>query len=95
MALLKVLNNKIVVKKNETKKTTAGGILLLTTDEQGFQATVVMASEGYYVKGNFHKINVRKGDKVLLPKGAGTEVELDGEKILFIREEDIMAVIDE
>jgi len=86
------LNDKLVVRKIESRMQSSGGILLIRNDDN-LKAVVVAVSSGYIKSGKFHNIPVNVGTIVLLNKGAGLVTDVTGEKLLLIREEDIMAVV--
>ncbi len=94
---IKPLYDRVVVKKTEVEQKTAGGIILPDTAKEESQiGEVVAVGEGRLLEnGEVRPLKVKEGDKVLYSKYAGNEVELDGEKYLIIREEDILAVIEE
>ncbi len=94
---IKPLYDRVVVKKTEVEQKTAGGIILPDTAKEESQiGEVVAVGEGRLLEnGEVRPLKVKEGDKVLYSKYAGNEVELDGEKYLIIREEDILAVIED
>lgn len=93
---LKPLYDRVVVKKVEMEQKTAGGIILPDTAKEESQiGEVVAVGEGKLLdNGEVRPLRVKAGDKVLYSKYAGNEVELDGEKYLIIREEDILAIVE-
>ncbi len=93
---LKPLYDRVVVKKVEMEQKTAGGIILPDTAKEESQiGEVVAVGEGKLLEnGEVRPLKVKEGDKVLFSKYAGNEVELDGEKLLIIREEDILAIVE-
>jgi len=94
---IKPLYDRVVVKKVEVEQKTAGGIILPDTAKEESQVgEVVAVGEGRILEnGEIRPLKVKEGDRVLYSKYAGNEVELDGEKYLIIREEDILAVIED
>ena len=80
------------VKEDETKK---GGIIIPdTAKEKPQQGKVIAVGTGKIdEKGNKIPFNVKKGDKVLMPKYGGTEIKLDGKEYQIMREEDILGVL--
>jgi chaperonin GroES len=90
------LHDRIVVKRvaNETK--TAGGIIIPdTAAEKPQQGEVVAAGPGARDEnGKLVPLDVKKGDKVLFGKWSGTEVKIDGEDLLIMKESDIMGVLE-
>ena len=93
---IKPLYDRVVVKKVEMEQKTAGGIILPdTAKEESQMGEVVAVGEGRLLEnGEIRPLKVKEGDKVLYSKYAGNEVELDGEKLLIIREEDILAIVE-
>ena len=97
MAKLKLnpLADRVVVRPNEAEETTKGGIILPdTAKEKPVEGTVVAAGSGKVSDdGKPVKMEVKVGDKVLYGKYSGTEVSIDGEEYLIMRESDIFAII--
>ena len=88
------LDDKVVLKKIQAEETTKSGIILTGQDkEKPAQGEVVAAGPGGVVDGKEVKMRVKEGDQVVYSKYAGTEVELDGEKFLIVRQSDILAII--
>ncbi|GAB4298831.1 MAG: co-chaperone GroES [Ignavibacteriaceae bacterium] len=92
---LKPLADRIIVKPMEPEEKTKGGIILPdTAKEKPMQGTVVAAGPGRVSDdGKTIKPEVKEGDKVLYGKYSGTEVTIDGEEYLIMRESDIFAII--
>jgi|SRR5215470_12851271 len=97
MAKLKFrpLHDRVVVKRIEAEEKTAGGIIIPdTAKEKPMQGEIVaVGSGGRDENGKLVPIDVRAGDKVLFGKWSGTEVKLDGDELLIMKESDIMGVI--
>ena len=91
---LKPLNDRVLVKRLETEEKTAGGIIIPDTAQEKPQKGKVMAAGPGKVDedGKEVKMSVKKGDVVLFSKYAGTEIKIDGEEYLILRESDILAV---
>ncbi len=94
---LKPLYDRVVVKKIEMEQKTAGGIILPdTAKEESKIGEVIAVGEGRLLEnGEIRPLKVKEGDKVLFSKYAGNEVKVDGEELLVIREEDILAIVEE
>ena len=92
---LQPLNDRILVKRLESEEKTAGGLYIPdTAKEKPCKGPVIAAGPGKVdEKGERIAVSVKKGDMVLFNKYAGTEVKLDGEDHLVLREEDILAII--
>jgi len=93
---IRPLHDRIVIKRKNEEERTAGGLFIPeTAKERPTQATVIAVGKGRYRDdGTVAALAVKVGDTVLFGKYAGTEIKLDGEEVLIIREEDVLAVID-
>jgi chaperonin GroES len=93
---LKPLGDRLVVKPIEQDDLTAGGIMLPDTAKEKPQKGEILAvgPGSRNDAGKRVEMDVKVGDKVLYAKYAGTEVKLDGEKVLVLRESDILAIIE-
>jgi chaperonin GroES len=94
---LKPLGDRLVVKPLESEEVTASGIVLPETAKEKPQKGEVLAvGPGPRDEdGKRIKMDVATGDKVLFAKYAGTEFKLEGEKVLILRESDVLAILDE
>ncbi len=92
---LKPLGNRIVVEPIEEEDITAGGIVLPeTAKEKPQKGTLLSAGPGdRNEKGDRIALDVTVGDVVLYAKYAGTEIKVDGKKLLILRESDILAIV--
>lgn len=92
---LRPLHDRVIVKRLEEEKKSAGGILIPdSAAEKPLKAEVVAVGPGKRTDdGKLQEPSVKKGDKVLIGKYSGTEVKIDGEDLVVLREDDIMAVI--
>src|SRR5438105_4298912 len=90
------LNDKIVVKRVEAEDKTAGGIVLPdTAKEKPRQGKVLSVGEGKLLdNGKRAAFQIKEGDRVLFSSYAGNEVNIDGEELLVMSEDDILAVIE-
>jgi len=96
MALnLRPLADRVVVEPSEGEDTTPGGILLPeTAKEKPQQGTIVASGPGRRDEdGKLVPMDVKTDDKVLYAKYAGTEIKVDGKKLLILKESDILAVV--
>lgn len=92
---IKPLGDRIVVKVIEVEEVTKGGIVLPgTAKEKPQQGKVVAVGTGEYIDGKKVELEVKVGDKVLFSKYAGTEVKVDGEEYLILRQSDVLAIIE-
>jgi chaperonin GroES len=91
---IRPLHDRVVIKPLEAKKT-AGGILIPETagGEKPQRGLIKAVGPGKLDNGVIHPLEVKVGDTVLFGKYAGTEVKVDGEELLVMREEDIMGII--
>jgi len=92
---IKPLADRVVIEPIEQDEVTAGGIILPeTAKEKPQQGKIVAAGPGRTdEKGKRVDMEVKVGDKVLYAKYSGTEIKLDGKKLLILRESDILAVM--
>ena len=93
---LKPLNDRVVVRRIEEEQVTAGGIIIPdSAKEKPIRGEILAIGSGKLLEdGNKRPLDVRVGDRVLFGKYAGTEVKVEGEELLIMREDDILAVID-
>jgi chaperonin GroES len=91
------LHDRVVVRRIEADTKTAGGIIIPDTAKEKPSQGEVMAvgPGGRDEAGKLIPIGVKAGDKVLFGKWSGTEIKLDGEELLIMKESDIMGVIEE
>lgn len=91
----KPLGDRILLKQLEAKEQTKGGIVIPdTAKEKPQEGEVVAVGEGKKnSEGNLVSLSVKIGDKVLYGKYSGTEVAMDGEDYLVVREEDVLGII--
>lgn len=92
---LKPLGNRVVVEPTEQEEVTAGGIVLPeTAKEKPQKGKVLSAGPGDRDdKGKYIPMDVKEGDMVLFAKYAGTEIKVDGKKLLILRESDLLAIV--
>lgn len=92
---VKPLGDRVVIKNLETEETTKGGILLTSASKEKPQmAEVIAVGPGGSVDGKEIVMHVKAGQKVIYSKYAGTEVKLDGEEIIIVRQSDILATVE-
>jgi chaperonin GroES len=93
---LRPLHDRVILKRLEEEKISAGGIVIPdSAAEKPIRGEVIAAGTGKILEdGKVRPIAVKVGDKVLFGKYSGTEVKVDGEELLVMREEDIIAVIE-
>lgn len=94
MASIKPLSDRVLVKPVEAEEKTSSGIIIPDTAKEKPQSGEVMAAgPGKIENGTKIEMSVKKGDKVLYGKYSGTEVTLDGEEYLIMRESDILGIV--
>ncbi|SDW34168.1 co-chaperone GroES [Thiocapsa roseopersicina] len=93
---LRPLHDRVVVRRKEEERTSAGGILIPdTATEKPIEGEVIAVGNGKLLdNGEIRRLDVKVGDRVLFGKYSGTEVKLSEEKLLVMREDDIMGVIE-
>jgi chaperonin GroES len=93
---LRPLQDRIIVKRVEEETKTAGGLFIPeTAKEKPQRGEIVAVGNGKKTEdGKVLPLDVKIGDKVLFGKYAGTEVKIDGEDLLMMREDDVLAVIE-
>jgi chaperonin GroES len=91
------LHDRVVVKRIEADEKSAGGIIIPdTAKEKPSQGEVIAVGPGGRDEaGKLISIDVQVGDRVLFGKWSGTEVKIDGQELLIIKESDVMGIIDE
>jgi chaperonin GroES len=93
---IRPLHDRVVIKRTEEERTTPGGIVIPdTATEKPIKGEVVAVGKGKVLEnGDVRALELKKGDKVLFGKYSGTEVKVDGDELLVMREDDVMAVIE-
>ena len=92
---MKPLGDRVVIKNLEAEETTKGGIILTNSaKEKPVMAEVIAVGPGGNVDGKEIKMYVEAGQKVFYSKYAGTEVKLDGEEYIIVRQSDILAIVE-
>ena len=89
------LGDKVVIKLEAEEKTKSGIVLPSQSKEKPQMAVVIAAGPGGMVDGNKVEMAVKAGDKIIYSKYSGTEVECDGEKLLVVRQNDILAIVED
>ncbi len=93
---IRPLHDRVIVRRMEEERTSAGGIVIPdSATEKPVQGEIIAVGKGKVLEnGEVRPLDVKKGDKVLFAKYGGTEVKIDGEELLVMREEDIMGVVE-
>ena len=93
---IRPLHDRVIVKRLESETKSAGGIVIPdSAAEKPVQGKVVAVGKGKILEdGSTRPLDVKVGDKILFGKYSGTEVKVDGDELVVMREEDVMAVIE-
>ena len=93
---IRPLHDRVIVRRLEEEKTSPGGIVIPdSATEKPIQGEIVAVGNGKLLdNGELRTLDVKAGDKVLFGKYSGTEVKVEGEELLVMREDDIMGVIE-
>ncbi len=96
MAKLRPLGDKILVKRLEAESKTKSGIVLPdSAKEKPKRGTIIAVGDGRRLdNGERAPFNVKKGDQVIFTSYAGTEIKLDGEELMIMSEDDILAIVE-
>ena len=92
---IKPLSDRVLIKMDEAEEVSKGGILLSGSAKEKPQvASVIAVGPGGVVDGKEVVMSVKPGDKVITSKYSGTEVKIDGEELIIVRQSDILAIVD-
>jgi chaperonin GroES len=93
---IRPLHDRILAKRLQEQEKTAGGLFIPdTAKEKPLEAEIIAVGNGKVLEdGKVRPLEVKKGDKVLIGKYSGSEVKLDGEEHIILREDDILGVIE-
>ena len=92
---VKPLGDRVVIKNCEAEETTKSGIILTSAaKEKPLMAMVIAVGPGGNVDGKEITMHVKPGEKIIYSKYAGTEVMIDGEELMIVRQNDILAVVE-
>ncbi|MGH8287669.1 MAG: co-chaperone GroES [Steroidobacteraceae bacterium] len=93
---IRPLHDRVIVKRLEEERTSPGGIVIPdTAAEKPIQGKIIAVGNGKILEdGKIRPLDIKVGDKILFGKYSGTEVKVDGDELLVMREEDVMAVIE-
>ncbi|MSR16080.1 MAG: co-chaperone GroES [Gammaproteobacteria bacterium] len=93
---IRPLHDRVIVKRWEEEKTSPGGIVIPdSAAEKPVKGEVVAVGNGKILEnGETRKLDLKVGDKILFGKYSGTEVKVDGQELVVMREDDVMAVFD-
>ena len=93
---IRPLQDRVIIKRMEEEKTSPGGIVIPdSATEKPIKGEVVAVGNGLVLdNGEIRPLDLKVGNKVLFGKYSGTEVKLDGEELLVMKEDDVMAVLE-
>ena len=93
---IRPLHDRVIVKREEEEKKSQGGIIIPdTAAEKPVFGKVVAVGKGKILEnGEIRPLDLKVGDKILFGKYSGTEVKMDGDELVVMREEDVMAVVE-
>ena len=93
--MIKPLQDRVVLKMIENEETTKSGIILSSGAKEKPQvAEIIEVGPGGEIDGKPVKMYVKKGDKVIVSKYAGTEVKIDGEEYIIVKQDDILSIVE-
>ncbi len=92
---IRPLHDRVLIRRLDSEEKTAGGIIIPdTAQEKPMEGEIIAAGDGARGEnGQIHALDVSAGDRVLFGKWSGTEVTIDGEELIIMKESDIMGVI--
>ena len=93
--MIKPLSDRVLIKMTEKEETTKSGIILASAAKEKPQiAEVIEVGPGEKIEGKLQEMYVKKGDKVIVSKYAGTEVKYEGQDYIIVKQDDILAIVD-
>lgn len=94
--MIKPLGDRVLIKMKEAEETTKSGIILASKSQEKPQiAEVIEVGPGEMVDGKLKQMSVKKGDSIIVSKYAGTEVKYEGVDYIIVKQDDILAVVEE
>ena len=93
--MIKPLSDRVLIKMKEAEETTKSGIILAASSKEKPQiAEVIEVGPGEKIDGKLQEMCVKRGDKVIVSKYAGTEVKYEGVDYIIVKQDDILAIVD-
>lgn len=93
--MIRPLQDRVVIKMIENEETTKSGIILSSGAKEKPQiAEIIEVGPGGEIDGKKVEMNVKKGDKVIVSKYAGTEIKYEGEDYIIVKQDDILAIVE-
>ena len=91
--MIKPLGNRVLIKMIESEETTKSGIILSSGAKERPQiAEVLEVGPGEMTDGKIVEMKIQKGDKVIVNKYAGTEIKYEGEELIIVKQDDVLAI---
>jgi len=93
---IRPLHDRVIVKREEEERKSPGGIVIPdTAAEKPIRGKIIAVGKGKILEnGNVRPLDIKVGDKILFGKYSGTEIKVDGDDLLVMREEDVVAIIE-
>ena len=92
--MIKPLGSRVLLKMKEGEETTKSGIILTGAAQEKPQiAEVIEVGPGRQIEGELEKMEVKKGDNVIISEYAGTKVKYEGEEYIIVKQDDILAIV--
>ena len=93
---IRPLHDRVIVKREEQERKSAGGIVIpdTATEKPTFGKVIAVGKGKILENGDVRPVDLTVGDRILFGKYSGTEVKMDGDELVVMREEDVMAVIE-
>ena len=93
--MIKPLGSRVLIKMIESEETTKSGIILSSGAKERPQiAEVLEVGPGEKVDGKTVEMTIKKGDKVIVNKYAGTEIKYEGEELIIVKQDDVLAIVE-
>ena len=93
--MIKQLGSRVLIKMKEGEETTKSGILLTSSAQEKPQiAEVIEIGPGQEIDGKTEKMIVKKGDNIIINEYAGTKVKYQGEELIIVKQDDILAIVE-
>lgn len=93
--MIKPLGNRVLIKMIESEETTKSGIILSSGAKERPQiAEVLEVGPGEMTDGKIVEMKIQKGDKVIVNKYAGTEIKYEGEELIIVKQDDVLAIVE-
>ncbi len=92
---IRPLQDRIIVRRLDEETTTKGGIIIPdSAKEKPLEGEIVAVGKGKFMDGEVRPLEVKEGDRILFGKYSGNEIKIDGEDLLILKEDDVLAVVE-